>query len=112
MLILQTLNSGKLGFSLDLHRDIERQFSQAHGAAAAGTHIRSVEFQDEVGKSIDDIRLLVEPGRRIDHAEYARPGRHAIEVAQRTFEAGEDGECDQAGGGIALLKRNCAPELA
>ncbi|GEM_PF-4094005 len=102
----------QLHFTLNLHRNIEGKLGQAHGAATVGTPVRAVEFQDEIRESVDDIRLLVEAGRRIDHAEYARPGRDPVKVAKRTVEAAEDGERNQSGGNIALFERDFAPELA
>ncbi len=110
--VLQTLISDELYFAFNLHRNIERKFGKAHGAATVGTHVRPVKFKDEVGESVDDIRLLVEARRRIDHAEYARPGRYAVKVAKRTLEASEDGECDKTGGEVTLFERHLAPKLA
>src|SRR6185312_12697872 len=109
---LPTLIPDELDFAFNLHRDIEGKLGKAHGTATVGTHLRAVELQDEVGESVDDIRLLVEAGRRIDHAEHARPGRYAVKVAKRTLEAAEDGERNKPGGNVPLFERDFAPELA
>lgn len=99
-------------FGFNLHWNIEGQLGHTDSAATVGTFVRPVEFKDEVREPIDDIWLLVETRRRIDHAEYSRPGRDAIKVAKRALETAENRQRSESGGDVALLGRDLAPEFA
>src|SRR6185369_16690615 len=97
--------------AFDLHGYVERQFCHADRAARVSADLGSVEFEYEIGESVDHARLLVEAGSAIDHSKDSAPGRNAIEIAQRTLETAEDGQRCQPGGCVALLDCEFFAEL-
>jgi hypothetical protein len=50
----------------------------------------TIQLKDQVREAVDHVRLSIESGRRVDHAEDPQPRRHPVQVAQRAFEARED----------------------
>ncbi len=101
-----------LHLALDLHRNGERQFRHADRAASVGSDVWPVQFEDQLGKPMDDARLLVEPRRGIDHAEDSHPGASAVEIAKGALQAAENGERRETRGFVAQFNSQFAPELA
>ena len=52
----------ELNLTLDFDRDVERQFGHSDCTASVSALLRTKHFDDEVGESVDDRGLLVEPG--------------------------------------------------
>src|SRR6185437_443711 len=53
---------------LDLDRDVVGQRAHAHGRAGMDA-IRAEYFGEQVGAAVDDLGVIGEIGRRVDHAE-------------------------------------------
>src|SRR5258706_15910010 len=77
-----------------------------------GSGLRSPEFKDKIGETVDDGRLLDKAGRGVDHAENAHPVRDAVEIAKLTFEITQHRQSRKLRGHIALLKRQLASHFA
>ena len=85
------LPSGRdLDFAFDFHRDVEGKLGHSDRASRVRTLLASEDLDDELRESVDDRGLAIESRSGIDHAEDARPGGDAIEVAQLALEASED----------------------
>jgi hypothetical protein len=82
--------SCQLYFSLNFRRDIEGKIRQADGPTAVGADFPSKQFQNQIGKAIDDAGLLLEAGSGIHHAENFNPGGDAVEIAESAVQAAED----------------------
>src|SRR5580698_7090556 len=104
--------SRDVDLSLDLDGDVEGKLGEADRAPAMAADVGAEELEDDVGEPVDDARLHVEAGRRVDHSEYARPCGDSIEIAERALQAAEDGERREASRSVALLDGQLAPELA
>ncbi|MCY1243158.1 hypothetical protein D9M72_561620 [compost metagenome] len=77
-----------------------------------GADVGAEEFEDQVGKPVDDRRLLLKARCRGHHAEHARPCGDAVQVAERALQAAEHREPGEARGGVALLDGQLGAELA
>lgn len=58
--------------------------------------LRSVQRDNQIGKSIDDVWLLIETWRSVDHSESPKPRQYPVKFAQLALEAAEYGKCNQA----------------
>ena len=61
------------------------------------------DLHDQVTEAVDDPRVIVEIGRRLDVADGSQPLRYSIEVAEFLLEGGDDRKTGQPRGPIALL---------
>src|SRR5690348_13997685 len=89
----------------DLHRNAERQFGHADGAARVRAGLLAPQLQDQVGEAVDHRRLPDETRRGVDHAERAYPVRDAIQVAELPLQAAEHGQRGEPRGFVTLLHR-------
>ena len=74
--------------------------------------LRTIQFYDQIRETVDDGRLLVEAGRRVDHPEHTQPGDHAVQIAQFALEIRQDRKREQTGGFVRLLGRDVLADLA
>jgi hypothetical protein len=101
-----------LDLAFDLDRNVERKLGEPDGAAGVSAGFRSIEFENDIGKPVDDAWLLLKARGGVDNAEDTAPGRDAVEVPQRALQAAEDGKRREPCGDIALFHRELSTELA
>src|SRR5271168_1130905 len=80
----------QFNLAFNFNGDTERQFRHADGTAAVRSDGRPEHLDNEIGKAVDNARLLIESGRRVDHAEHSRPSRDSIEIAESAFQAAKN----------------------
>src|SRR5579884_17180 len=94
-----------LDLRLDLDGDFEGQLGHADGGAGMLAYLRTVQFQNQIGEAVDDLRLAGKAGRGVDHAEDAQPGSHTVQIAQRTLQAAQDRQGGQPCRRVCFLDR-------
>src|SRR5262249_36644761 len=116
MVSRETGNAGMSGldlhFGLDLHAEAEGKGGNADGGAGMAAPLRAVQLDDEIGETVDHLRLAVELGRGVDHAEDPQPGGDAVEVAQLARDAAKQGERGRARRLVGLLDGAFRPSLS
>jgi len=101
----------QLYFCLDLNRNIKWKLREADRAAAVRAGFRSEEFEDEIGETVDDARLAVESGGRVDHSENAAPCGDAVKITNRAFEAAQDRQGGEASRSVALFEADLSSDF-
>lgn len=87
----------QLDFCFDFYRQAEWQFRHPDGASSVRAYFISENADDEVAEPIDHGRLLIEPWRRVHHAEYASPSRDPIEIPKLALQASQNREAHEPG---------------
>src|SRR6185369_10632515 len=93
------------------HWNVERKLRHPNRAPGVGPLVGTEDLDDEIGEAVDDGRLPIEAGRRIDHAEDADPCCDPVEAAELAPQACEDGQARQTRREIRLLLRHLAPHF-
>jgi len=65
------------GFDLD--RDLSRQATHPDSGARWSTGGLAQDLDEQVGTTVDDLRMLAEVGRSIHHAEHLQHSLHPIQ---------------------------------
>src|SRR5262249_50852501 len=87
----------------DLDRVIHREPLAADGRARRLAAVAE-ELDEEVGRAVDDPRLIPESRRRVHEADELHALLHAVEVTQRVLHRGQARERGIAGGLVALAQ--------
>src|SRR6516162_10276005 len=88
---------------LDLNADAEWESAESHRRSRMFTDLVSENLRQQVGCTIDHIRLLPKVGNRIDHPQQFDDARDFIEVADFGLKARQAIQHDESGGFIAGL---------
>ena len=87
----------------------KRVRADGHAGGDAGI---SVEVLEKLARAVDDLRVLVEFGRRLHVAQDLHEVLHAVEIAKFLLENGEEVEARELRGLVAVFERNVAAERA
>src|SRR5262249_46731514 len=68
------------------------------------------EFDDEIAEAVHDGGVLPELRDAVDVADGAEPFGDTVEIAERLFERGEDRECGESRGLVALFEGEVAAD--
>src|SRR5580698_321318 len=107
----EALSAAQFQNALDLDGDIARQRAHADGAPR-GTAGLAKDVDHQFAKAVDDLRMPLEIGDRVDHAEDFEHASDAIETSQLSAERGEDGQPDLPRRPLPLLFVEFRPNLA
>src|SRR5215213_1700710 len=69
------------------------------------------DFDEEIRATIDDLWLLLEVGRAVDHAEHFHDPGNAIQIAEGCFGRRQDLQPDFSRGFVTLFDRHRTAEL-
>jgi hypothetical protein len=102
-------------FDLDDHLDFDDGPERKRGDAEGGARVFAAIAEDgdeKVGATVDDRGLGFEIVDGVDEAADANDAFNFTEIADFTFEGGKEGEGRGAGGGLSVLFRGVAADLA
>src|SRR4051795_6985035 len=87
----------KLNLTFDFDRNVERKLGQPDSTARMRSDPGPEHTQDELREAVDDRRLTVESGRRVDHPEHSAPAGDSLQAPEFALETAQDRQTGQLG---------------